>query len=148
MEAYCRVMRAEGLVEHCVELFAPLGAVRTRRMFGGHGIYVDEFFIALIASGRLYLKTDPGTRERFAAAGCEPFAYEGRGRTVTLGYWTAPPDALESPALMQPWARLALQAAVSARSLKPRPAVATKQPAPRSTSPAPNRRAGPRARRG
>ena len=55
-------------VQHCRELLVPLGAVRVRRMFGGHGFYVDELFIALIAFGRLYLKADASTRARFEAA--------------------------------------------------------------------------------
>ena len=42
----------------CAELLAPLGRVRTRRMFGGHGLYVDDVFIALVMRGRLYLKVD------------------------------------------------------------------------------------------
>jgi DNA transformation protein len=113
----------DNLVDHCLELMAPLGSVRSRRMFGGHGIYIDELFVAIIAYDRLYLKTDRTTRPQFEAAGCEPFAYDGQGRTVTLGYWTAPPDAMESPALMAPWGRLALQAALAARAgLKPRAA--------------------------
>lgn len=107
---------------HCRELLAPLGTVRSRRMFGGHGFYVDDLFIALIAFGRLYLKADETSRARFEAAGCEPFVYEGKGRPVTISYFTAPEDAIESPALMQPWARLALEAAVRARAAKKAPA--------------------------
>lgn len=103
-------------VLHCVELFAPLGAVRVRRLFGGWGLYLDGVFIALVAFERLYLKCDAQSRAAFEAAGCEPFVYGSAGRTVTLGYWTAPADALDSPALMAPWARLALQAALSARA--------------------------------
>lgn len=110
------------LVAHCRELLAPLGAVRSRRMFGGHGFYVDDLFIALIAFGRLYLKADDVGRARFEAAGCQPFVYEGKGKPVTMGYFTAPDDAMESPALMQPWARLALEAAVRARAAKKAPA--------------------------
>jgi DNA transformation protein len=106
------------LVEHCRELLAPLGSVRSRRMFGGHGFYVDDLFVALIAFGRLHLKADASTRARFEAAGCEPFAYEAKGRRVALSYFTAPEDAMESPALMQPWARLALEAALRARAAK------------------------------
>jgi DNA transformation protein len=112
-------------VEHCLELLSPLGPVRARRMFGGWGLYADGLFVALIAAERLYLKAEAGTRERFAAAGCEPFTYGADGKPVTLGYWTAPPEALESPALMQPWARLALQAALAARAKK----AGTKTPA-------------------
>lgn len=110
------------LVEHCRELLAPLGSVRVKRMFGGHGFYVDELFIALIAFGRLYLKADALTRARFEAAGCEPFVYDGKGKPVTMSYFTAPEDAMESPALMQPWARLALEAALRARAAKKAPA--------------------------
>lgn len=103
------------LVELSLELLAPAGVVRARRMFGGHGLYVDDLFVALIAGGRLYLKADDGTRAQFAAAGCMPFEYSARDKAVTLNYWSAPAEAMESPALMQPWLRLALQAALRAR---------------------------------
>lgn len=106
-------------VEHCLELLAALGAVRARRMFGGWGLYVDELFLALIASERLYLKADADTRAAFEAEGCEPFVYSSDGKSVSLGYWAAPAEALDSPALMLPWARLALQAALRARAAKP-----------------------------
>lgn len=49
---------SHALVDHCLELLAPLGAVRARRMFGGYGLYVDDLFVALIAVDRLYLKAD------------------------------------------------------------------------------------------
>ena len=117
------------LVEHSRELLAPLGTVRSRRMFGGHGFYVDDLFVALIAFGRLYLKADAQTRPRFEAAGCDPFVYAGAGRQVTLGYFSAPEEAMESPALMQPWARLALEAALRARAAKAPKAAAKKAPA-------------------
>ncbi|MFT3953367.1 MAG: TfoX/Sxy family protein [Piscinibacter sp.] len=117
------------LVEHCRELLAPLGAVRARRMFGGHGLYVDELFIAIIAFGRVYLKADAQSRPRFEAAGCEPFEYDAAGKRVSLAYFTAPDDAMESPALMQPWARLALEAALRGRAAKAPKAAAKKPPA-------------------
>lgn len=111
--------RASPLVDHCLELFAPLGRISARRMFGGWGFRVDgELFFALMIAERLYLKADESTRERFAAAGGAPFSYERpqSGRVISVDYWSVPAEALESPALMQPWARLALQAAVAARS--------------------------------
>ena len=104
---------------HCVELLSPLGHARSRRMFGGHGFYVDDIFIALIFGDRLYLKADATTRSRFEAAGCEPFVYDGAGKQVTMNYWTAPDDAMESPMLMLPWARLAMEAGLRARNTKP-----------------------------
>ena len=35
-----------------------------------------------------------------------------------MNYYAAPADAMESPALMAPWARLALQAALAAHAAK------------------------------
>jgi DNA transformation protein len=104
-------------VNHCLELLEPLGRPRARRMFGGHGVYVDELFLALIADERLYLKVDTESRPAFEAAGCGPFVYGGKnGETGVLGYFSAPDEAIESPTAMQPWARLALAAALRARA--------------------------------
>jgi DNA transformation protein and related proteins len=125
---------ADELVAHCTELLAPVGEVRTRRMFGGHGFYVDGLFIALIAGERFYLKVDGETQPRFEAAGCVPFAYGSAGKTVTLGYFSAPEDAMESPPLMQPWARLALAAALRARAPRPRAARPAAKAMPRKGS--------------
>ena len=106
-------------VAHCAELLGALGAVRTRRMFGGHGFYVDELFIAIAVGERLYLKVDTPTRASFEAQACVPFVYDSAGQRVALGYFSAPEEAMESPPLMQPWARLALAAALRARATKP-----------------------------
>ena len=111
-------MARDQLVEHCLELLAPLGAVRARRMFGGHGLYIDDLFMALIAGDVLYLKASEAGRLLFEAAGSRPFVYDARTGSVALSYWSAPPEAMESPALMQPWARQALQAALAAANAK------------------------------
>lgn len=106
-----RVARGEDAVRWYAELLAPLGAVRTRAMFGGHGIYVDELFVAIVVGEMLYLKADAATAARFQAAGSEPFVVESRGRKTTMSFWRAPSQALESPAAMMPWGRLAMGAA-------------------------------------
>jgi len=111
-------MARDQLVDHCLELLAPLGAVRARRMFGGHGLYIDDLFMALIAADVLYLKVSDDSRPHFQAAGCKPFVYDAKSGSVALSYWSAPPEAMESPALMQPWARRALQAALAAANAK------------------------------
>ena len=103
----------------CLELLQPLGAVRAKRMFGGHGLYVDELFIAIVARRRLYLKTDDATRPAFIAAGGEAFTFEARGKLTATSYLAVPAEAMESAPLMQPWARLALAAALRARAAKP-----------------------------
>ena len=108
-------------------------------MFGGHGIYVDELFIALVANEGLYLKADALAQPAFVAAGCQPFSFQmAGGRQAMMAYWSAPSDAMESPAMMLPWARLAIDSALRAaaakrpakRPAKPRPVHATKAKAP------------------
>ncbi|MBL8333446.1 MAG: TfoX/Sxy family protein [Rubrivivax sp.] len=108
-------MRRDAFVDHCLELLAAVGRPRSRRMFGGHGLYVDDLFVAIVADEQLFLKADAETAPRFQAAGGRPFTYQRQGREAALGFWTVPAEAMESPALMAPWARLALQAALVAR---------------------------------
>jgi len=107
-------------IAYCAELLATVGTPRVRRMFGGHGFYVDDVFIAIASRERLYLKVDALARPQFEAAGCEPFVYSVATQSVALGYFSAPIEAMESAPLMQPWARLALAAALRARAAKPR----------------------------
>jgi DNA transformation protein len=124
----------KGFVNHCLELLAPLGATRATRMFGGHGLYVDDLCVALLIGDALYLKVDDAHRAAFEAAGCKPFTYEMKktGETKSISYYTAPDEAMESPAEMTPWGRRALSAAVAARAAKrPKkaPTTAKKTPA-------------------
>ena len=109
----------DAFTELCVEVLSPLGSVRVRRMFGGQGFYVDGLFMALISEGQLFLKADDLTRERFVAAGCPPFTYPTKnGERMVMSYYRPPEEALESPPLMLPWARLALEAALRAANAK------------------------------
>lgn len=130
-------------VLHSLELLGSLGGVRARRMFGGFGPYAGDTMVALIAYERLYLKVDDGTRGAFGSAGGEPFVYEGAGRTATMSYWTVPAEAMDSPALMAPWARLALQAALRAAK---RPGAVFRPPAKAKTGHGSPAAAAPSAR--
>jgi DNA transformation protein len=113
-------MADDEFTRHCIELLSPLGSVRSRRMFGGQGLYVDELFVAIIAAEQLYLKTDADSRPPFDAVGAQPFRFVKDGQPISTAYLRPPEEAMESPALMQPWARLALQAALRAQAAKAR----------------------------
>jgi DNA transformation protein len=107
---------ADAFAAHCAELLSGSGAVRVRRMFGGHGLYLDGCFVAVVTARRLFLKANEETRAAFEAAGSQPFVYTRLGQAATLGYWSAPDAAFDGPEAMRPWARLALQAALAAAS--------------------------------
>ena len=113
-------MSDTGFVSHCLELLSPLGSTSSRRMFGGHALYIDGLCMALIIQDTLYLKVDDGSRPLLEREGCRPFTYDTKkGERHALGYYTAPEAAMESPAEMIPWARRALAAAVGARAKAP-----------------------------
>ncbi len=99
------------MLDYFKELMAPRGAIRSRAMFGGHGIYCDELFIAIVVDDRLYLKVDELTQSTFAAAGSAPFVYQGKDKPVTMSYWSVPDEALESARAMRPWVDMARAAA-------------------------------------
>ena len=102
------------------ELFAPLGRIRIKRMFGGAGIYCEELLFAIVIYDALYLKVDDASQAAFEAEGLEAFRYEAKGKLMQMSYCRAPDEALESPALMLPWARNALAAALRKRNASSR----------------------------
>jgi DNA transformation protein and related proteins len=107
---------------YCCDLLAGVGPCRARSMFGGFGISTDGLTIALMADlgqgDRLWLKANDETAAQFKAAGGAQFLYPMKGQLKGLNFFTAPDEAMESPALMLPWARLALQAALTAQAAK------------------------------
>jgi DNA transformation protein and related proteins len=111
--------------DYCCELLATQGPCAAKRMFGGWGISIDGLTLAIIAdlgSGeKLWLKADEASRQRFEANGCERFTFQMKDRLASMGYYTAPEEAMDSPDAMREWARLALEAALRARAAKPRP---------------------------
>jgi len=110
--------------QYCCELLSSTGACVAKRMFGGWGISTDGLTIAIIADlgtgEKLWLKANDDNRSQWEAAGCERFTYASTkdGETVSRGmnYYSAPEDAMDSAHAMAPWARLALQAALSAKT--------------------------------
>ncbi len=105
-------------IDYVMELLGPFGTVRTRRMFGGHGVYLDGLMFALVSGDALYLKADEMNRVEYEQAGCEIFGYARQGKRATLNFFRAPDGAMESPDLMLPWARTAYAAALRTNAKK------------------------------
>lgn len=103
---------------HVVERLARVTPIRSRRMFGGVGLYSGELFFALIASDVLYLKVDDTNRADFEARGMsafQPFA----DRESTLSYYELPADVLDDPRQLKPWVEKALAVARASKAKKP-----------------------------
>jgi len=105
------VPRRDRLIQRLLALMLPLGPVEARRMFGGHGLYLEGTIFALVFDGTLFLKADEETKGSFERRGLGPLTYEGRkGQTIALPYWEAPAELLKDGRALCRWARRAHEA--------------------------------------
>lgn len=104
--------RRSEFVDYLVETLAPLGDVRARAMFGGHGIYANDTMFALVADDVLYIKVDDQNEKQFADSGSEPFHFERNGERFAMSYWKAPEETLDDPNELLLWARLGVDASL------------------------------------
>ena len=111
-------MDAEGLKA----LFEPVGTVSVKRMFGGHGVYLDGLCFAVESGGEVYLKADDKAKTIFADAGSAPFVYTARGKPMTTSYWRLLASAYDDSDELKRWTALAIEAARRAAAAKAKPA--------------------------
>jgi DNA transformation protein len=104
-------------VEYLQEVFAQFGEIRSRRMFGGYGIYHNDLMFGLIEDNVLYLKTDNESVTRFEEKGLDPFQYVKNGKAMNMSYFLAPEEIYDDPEAATEWAKIAYAAAL--RSKKP-----------------------------
>lgn len=97
---------------YVADMLSPLGPVQVGRLFSGHGFKLDGVQFAMIIRGTLYLRADAALGGELAALGSQPFRYQTKQRTVTVGsYHAVPPDQLDDSDIVVAWARRALLAA-------------------------------------
>jgi DNA transformation protein and related proteins len=119
------------------ELFAGLGGVRIKRMFGGAGVYAQGQMFALLADDVIYLKVDDALKAALAQEGSSPFVWAPEsgpqaGKRVEMGYWRLPEAAFDDPDLACMWARRALAVAAAAAATKKSSAARAPKPKPKS----------------
>lgn len=61
--------------DYVVEITQSIGPVYAKRMFGGHGIFLEGLMFGLIADKTLYLKADQESKTDFISLGLEAFSY-------------------------------------------------------------------------
>ena len=110
---------SEGHLAFVLDQLAGLGELRSRRMFGGVGLYCGERFFALIDDGVLYLKVDDTTRARYTRRRLKPFT---PGGMPSMSYYPVPASILEDADALVVWAREAVDVAARAQTAKPRSA--------------------------
>jgi DNA transformation protein len=107
--------------EFVAELFAPMGPVSIRRMFGGAGVFRDGLMFALLGDDTVYLKTDAQLRVDLEAEGSAPFIWTkpSTGEEIDMGYVSLPSSAMDDPDEASAWARRALAVAKAKAAAKP-----------------------------
>lgn len=114
-------MTAQAIIRKLEASLTPLGAFRSRAMFGGHGLYLDDVMFGLIAYDKLYLKTDEKNRGDFENAKSKSFTFESeRKGLVTTSYWQCPADAMKDARKLRQWVGKAHEAARRVKAAKPK----------------------------
>jgi DNA transformation protein len=103
-----------------VELFAGLGPVRVKRMFGGALVYLDDLGFALLDDEAIWIKVDEVSEPLLEAQGSPRITYPMKdGRIMDMPYRRMPDNALDDPDAAMGWGRLGLEAAAR-KAVKPK----------------------------
>jgi len=102
---------SDGYLDYLRDLLDWVPGLRSRRMFGGVGLYGEDGMFAIAVDDGLFLKGDDDNRALFRDAGAERFGYQRQGRTMHMNYWSVSADVLEEPDQLRTWVEAALQAA-------------------------------------
>ena len=98
---------------YVLDQLAGLGGVSSKRMFGGAGLYKDEFFFGLIADDVLYLRVDDSNRKDYSARGMAQFKPYADRPHLSMNYYETPAEVLENAGELVSWARRSVEVAVT-----------------------------------
>lgn len=99
---------AEATAEIAVEELASLGAIRSKKMFGGFGVFDGETMFAIVdPKGALFFRADDETRPRYEAAGSEKHS--------RVPYFGVPEEVIASMEDLIAWGSEALDVARRAK---------------------------------
>ena len=137
------------------ELFAGMGAVEIKRMFGGAGVYAEGLMFGLLADDTIHIKANDETmKAALRAQGSGPFVWSPqngprKGEHIDLGYWRLPEPALDDPDEAVAWGRKALALAKAKAALKPKrqSGIALKAKSQAKTKTKPKAKAKPKPKR-
>jgi DNA transformation protein and related proteins len=106
-------------IEYVLDQLHSVGAVRSRRMFGGIGLYSGDLFFGLIADDCVYFKVDDSNRSDYVSRGCEQFRpLADDPNAVSMNYYRLPEEVLEDVDEVKGWAHKSLRVAAAASAAK------------------------------
>ena len=98
-------MTNASFLDYVLEQLAEAKGLKTRPMFGGHGLYISQSFFGIVHKGALYFRTDEASRPAFVKAGSKPF--NPKGKVELHRYYEVPADVLEDASELLVWAKRA-----------------------------------------
>jgi len=91
--------------DYVLEQLEGARGLKTRAMFGGHGLYMNQSFFGIVHKGALYFRTDEASRPAYVKAGSRPF--NPKGKVELHRYYEVPADILEDSEELLIWAKRA-----------------------------------------
>jgi DNA transformation protein and related proteins len=101
--------RDNSFAEFVLDQLQDLPDLECRAMFGGHGIYHDEIFFAILYKSRLYFKTDTASAAAYRRRGMRPF--RPNPKQTLKSYYEVPGEVLDDRDELAEWARAAIKVA-------------------------------------
>jgi DNA transformation protein len=96
----------ESFKDFVLDQLQELEDVEARRMFGGHGLYLDETFFGIINKGRLYFKTNETTVCEYRKRKMKPF--RPNPKQTLKSYYEVPVEVIEDDDQLCQWAEKAI----------------------------------------
>lgn len=106
---------------YILEQLESLADLRSRRMFGGVGLYSGELFFGLIDDDTVFFKTDGNTSAEYIARKMPRFMPFPERPEAVMAYYQVPADVIEDAEQLVSWAREAVAVALASRAAKARP---------------------------
>lgn len=91
---------------HVLDQLQPIGMIHTTPYFGGIAFRMHGRQFAFIMRDTLYLAVTKDTRDKYAAAGSQPFTYTTKNGVVQVRrYFEVPAAVLENSDVLRDWAQ-------------------------------------------
>jgi DNA transformation protein len=100
--------RDDSFADFILDQLQDLPDLECRAMFGGHGLYQDEIFFAIVYKSRLYFKTDAASAAVYRRRGMKPF--RPNARQTLKNYYEVPADIIEDRDELAAWGKRAIAA--------------------------------------
>jgi DNA transformation protein and related proteins len=106
---------------YVLEQLEGIDDLRSRRMFGGVGLYSGELFFGLIDDDTLFFKTNDSNAAEYIARNMPRFMPFPERPEAVMAYYQVPADIIEDAEALVTWARKAVAVALTSRAAKARP---------------------------